>query len=145
MKLDLGCGPKKLAGFVGMDHFAHDGVDIVHDIETFSWPLEDGSCEHINASHVLEHLKPWMLVGVMNEAWRVLQPGKALDVRTPYGPAFDFDPTHCIRFQESSFLYFDHTTPYHSIYKPKPWKVIFSKRNDLESELRTILKKEVLS
>ncbi len=65
-----------------------------------------------------------------------------MDIRTPYGPAYAFDPTHCILFQESSFYYLDPSTPYHAIYKPRPWDIVYSKREDSILELRTILKKK---
>lgn len=144
MKLDIGCGPNKRPGYFGLDSTRHEGVDMVHDLEITPWPLDSLTFEAINASHVLEHLNPRMLMRVMNDAWRVLEVGGTMDIRTPYGAAYAFDPTHCILFQESSFLYFDPSTPYHAIYKPMPWEIIFSKRNPLDLELRTILKKKDL-
>lgn len=141
MNLDIGCGNKKLQGYVGMDHQTREGVDIVHDIEVFPWPLESGAYEKANASHVMEHIKPWLLVSVMNEAWRVLEAGGEITIRTPYGAAFDFDPTHTIRFQESSFAYFDHRSRYFEIYRPLPWEVVSMTRNEIDLELKTIMKK----
>ena len=101
MKLDIGCSSKKLPGYTGMDFIAQEGVDIVHDLESFPWPIESGIVEDINASHVMEHLKPWTLIPVMNECHRVMDKGGKMDIRTPYGAAYAFDPTHCILFQES--------------------------------------------
>ena len=58
IKLDIGCGDNKQVGFVGMDIRELDGVDIVHNIEQFPYPLPDESCSMVVASHVLEHVNP---------------------------------------------------------------------------------------
>ena len=41
IRLDIGCGANKAPGFVGMDMRALPGVDIVHDVEQYPWPLPD--------------------------------------------------------------------------------------------------------
>ena len=56
MKLELGCGPSKGDGYTGMDLFAYEGVDIVHDMDVFPWPIEDGACTEIRAIHLVEHV-----------------------------------------------------------------------------------------
>lgn len=56
ISLDVGCGPNKRKGSVGMDMHPFDGVDIVHDINVFPWPIPDDSCSLIIASHVLQHI-----------------------------------------------------------------------------------------
>ncbi len=56
-KLDLGCGPKKRAGYVGVDALPAPGVDYVIDIETEPLPFPDGSVSHVFSSHCPEHLK----------------------------------------------------------------------------------------
>lgn len=71
IKLDVGCGANKAgADFVGMDVRKLPGVDIVHNIEKFPWPIPDESCSLIVASHVLEHINPAntdpRLVGLVN-------------------------------------------------------------------------------
>ena len=56
--LDIGCGANKNEGFVGMDVRELPGVDIVHNIEQFPYPLPDECCSMVVASHVLEHINP---------------------------------------------------------------------------------------
>lgn len=56
--LDVGCGASKNDGYVGMDVRPLPGVDIVHNLEKFPWPLDDESCILVHASHVLEHINP---------------------------------------------------------------------------------------
>lgn len=58
IRLDIGCGGNKMPGFVGMDYREMDGVDIVHDVLRFPWPLPDESVNIAVASHLVEHLSP---------------------------------------------------------------------------------------
>lgn len=58
IKLDIGCGENKQDGFVGIDMRASSGVDIVHDLEEFPWPLPDDCVVLAIASHVVEHINP---------------------------------------------------------------------------------------
>lgn len=58
IKLDIGCGENKQPGFVGMDIRESAGVEIVHNLEQFPWPLPDESVSMATASHVLEHITP---------------------------------------------------------------------------------------
>lgn len=59
IKLDVGCGSNKQpGGFVGMDARPLDGVDIVHNLEKFPWPLPDESVSFATAAHILEHINP---------------------------------------------------------------------------------------
>jgi hypothetical protein len=58
IRLDIGCGANKVKGFVGMDYRPLEGVDIVHDVMLFPWPLPDESVQTAIASHMLEHISP---------------------------------------------------------------------------------------
>ena len=40
--LDVGCGSKKYPGAVGLDLSADTDADVVHDLDAFPYPLEDG-------------------------------------------------------------------------------------------------------
>lgn len=57
--LDIGCGGNKQDGFVGMDVRNLPGVDIVHNVLKFPWPLEDESVLQAMASHLIEHIPPF--------------------------------------------------------------------------------------
>ena len=59
LSLDVGCGAYKRQGSVGMDIRPLPGVDVVHDITHFPWPIPDGVCGVVTASHVLEHIPKW--------------------------------------------------------------------------------------
>jgi SAM-dependent methyltransferase len=123
--LDFGCGGNKQPNFVGMDKRPLEGVDIVHDIEVFPWPLPDESCLTIVGSHIIEHIKPWLTIDLFNELWRVLKVGGQLALSTPYAGSTGYwqDPTHCNGFTPTTFLYFDPRHFLYNIYKPKPWLI----------------------
>jgi SAM-dependent methyltransferase len=125
--LDVGCGLDKTPTFVGIDKIAGPGVDIVHDLEVFPWPLDDESCLTVVVRHVVEHIKPWLTLQFFDELWRVLKPRGQIAVMTPYAGSSLYwaDPTHCNGFTEKTFWYFDPEIlgGLWRIYKPKPWKI----------------------
>lgn len=128
IKLDIGCGENKQpGGFVGIDIRDLPGVDIVHDVEVYPWPLPDESVVMAVCSHLVEHINPhkFGFVNFMNEVWRVMKPDGWLAVACPYAysPGFAQDPTHCNMINEATFTYFDPTQPLYQIYKPKPWRI----------------------
>ena len=132
--LDIGCGENKQPGFFGIDKRDVPGVDCVHDLETFPYPLPDDSCSIILGSHIVEHIKPWLMPDFMNELWRIMRPAGELMLSHPYGVNSGFvqDPTHCNPCNEATWMYFcpempkmlgGGPSPLYPIYKPKPWKV----------------------
>ena len=125
INLDVGCGNKKQHGFVGMDKRELPGVDIVWDLEKFPYPVDDNDCLVIVASHIVEHIKPWLTIPMFDELWRIMKPGGQLAIVTPYAgsPGYWADPTHCNGFTENTFLYFDHRHQLYGTYSPKPWEI----------------------
>lgn len=125
IRLDIGCGANKQKNFVGMDKRKLEGVDIVHDLERFPYPLPKDICLTIVGSHIVEHIKPWLMIDFMDELWRIAKVGCQLALAMPYGVSHGFvqDPTHCNPCNETTFQYFDPVYPLYQIYKPKPWKI----------------------
>jgi SAM-dependent methyltransferase len=125
IKLDIGCGGNKQKGFIGMDARALEGVDIVHNLEDFPYPIPSDSCGTILGSHIIEHIKPWYTIPLFDELWRMLRVGGQLILSTPYAGSAGFwqDPTHCNGFNEATFQYFDPRFPLWNIYKPKPFHI----------------------
>jgi predicted SAM-dependent methyltransferase len=125
IRLDIGCGDNKQDGFIGLDKRELDGIDIVHDLEVFPYPLPDEVCSVIVGSHIVEHIKPWLTIDLFNELWRIMQPDGKLVLATPYAGSRPFwqDPTHCNGFNEVTWQYFDPDYPLYDIYKPKPWLI----------------------
>ncbi|CAB4134664.1 Methyltransferase type 11 [uncultured Caudovirales phage] len=94
-KLDIGCGKNKREGFIGVDQYAMDGVDIVMDVRQ-KWTFDSDSVEEAHCSHFLEHLSGPERVKFYNELFRVLKPGAKATIITPHwasNRAYG-DPTH---------------------------------------------------
>lgn len=128
IRLDIGCGAGKHGEtWVGIDFQALPGVDIVHDLTVFPWPLESDSVLTAVASHVVEHIPPANLgfVKFMDEVWRVMKMGGEFAIVTPHGysPGYLQDPTHCNPCNENTWLYFAKDHPYRSFYNCKPWAI----------------------
>lgn len=144
IRLDIGCGGNKHDGFVGIDYRPLKGVDIVHDLEVFPWPLPDESALMAVSTHVVEHINPHggTFIKFMDEVWRILKPDGEFGIVTPYAGSTGYyqDPTHCNPCNENTFRYFDpldHVTEgsLYRIYKPMPWKIkfnAFTKEGNLE-------------
>jgi SAM-dependent methyltransferase len=92
--LDIGCGSAKTPGAVGLDISAETDADIVHNLDVFPYPIEDGSFDQILLQDVIEHVRE--PIRVFEELHRISRPGARIQLRTPhfssvlaYG-----DPTH---------------------------------------------------
>lgn len=112
--IDLACGQKKRDGYYGVDIADVDGVDLVHDLSVFPWPLETGSAESVYCAHYVEHTYPVGgqqdgLIMFMNEVHRICQPGGVVEITHPYAlssRAFQ-DPTHTRFIPEATWWYFN--------------------------------------
>jgi ubiquinone/menaquinone biosynthesis C-methylase UbiE len=93
-KIDLGCGPKKTQGALGVDHFPYPGVDVVFDLNKFPWPLNDNLFETVYASHVIEHIN--FIPEFMREIHRISKHQADVHIITPHFSSLDSwkDPTH---------------------------------------------------
>jgi len=83
--VDIGCGRKKLPGYIGIDIRKFDEVDHVLNIEKDRFPFEDNSVDAINAEQILEHLGDGLL-HCINECWRILKPKGFFRITVPCFP-----------------------------------------------------------
>jgi SAM-dependent methyltransferase len=115
-KLNLGCGSLPERGWVNVDLADLPGVDVVHDLDVFPWPWEDGSIERIKAYDIFEHIaRP---LEFMRECHRVLRAGGILDIHTCYWRSQNAftDPTHLRACTEETFDYWIPGTYLHGRY-----------------------------
>lgn len=56
VKLDVACGASKPAGWVGIDVARVPGVDHVHDLFHFPWPVAADSVGEVRCVHFVEHI-----------------------------------------------------------------------------------------
>lgn len=105
LALDLGAAHRKPPGYLGVDQYARDGVDI---IATLPAPLDlpDDSVGLLRAVDFLEHVPA--KVPLINELYRLLAPGGMLLTLTPSsdGRGAYQDPTHVAYYNENSFWYY---------------------------------------
>jgi predicted SAM-dependent methyltransferase len=109
--LDLGCGPNKIHGALGVDMRAVPGVDLICDIEQ-PLPFTASSVDVVWLRHVIEHVRN--LIGLMEEVYRISRPGAVVEIIVPYYTsrgAFR-DPTHVRYITEDTFQYFEPPTDY---------------------------------
>ncbi len=103
--LDLGAAHNKPPGYLGVDVYAGEGVDIVADISQ-GIDLPDSSVGVIRAVDFLEHVPD--KIALFNELYRLLAHGGLLLSLTPSteGRGAFQDPTHVAYYNENSFWYF---------------------------------------
>ena len=105
LKIDLGCGRWKPAGFIGVDCSPNPQVDVVADLNR-RFPFADHSVELIRGHDVVEHLPD--RIHTMNEIWRIAQPKATVDILVPStdGRGAFQDPTHISFWNLNSFRYY---------------------------------------
>jgi len=134
VSLDVGCGPSKQRGCLGIDRVALPGVDIVHDIQEFPWPVPDNVCARIIMSHVWEHVEPRYRFRLMDELWRIIRPDGQLLIACPYAGTFlaHAHPEHYLCPNEATFQFFDPDYPLFmsgSYGLVRPWKIVRNEPN----------------
>ena len=98
LKLNLGCGSRKMAGFVNVDCFAACQPDLVVNLEETPWPWGDDSVDEIKLIHVLEHLgqDTATFLAIVKEMYRVCRDGARIEIVVPHPRSDNYlsDPTH---------------------------------------------------
>ncbi len=84
LRLDLGAGRTKEAGWTSVDVLPEFKPDVVCDLGFEEWPWKDNSVEEARASHFVEHLTAIQRIHFANELWRVLKPGAKATIITPH-------------------------------------------------------------
>lgn len=105
MKLNLGAGDERPAGFLNVDILPGEGVDVVADLNRCPWAFATESVDYIRAYHVFEHLADKALT--LNECWRILRPGGTLEFEVPTTDGWGAwsDPQHVSYWNEDVLNY----------------------------------------
>ncbi len=82
VKLHLGCGTNKLAGWINIDSVESCKPDLIHDL-TQPLPYGDQSADDILAEDLLEHFDKYMRFVVFGDWARVLKAGGMMTVQVP--------------------------------------------------------------
>ena len=104
--LELGCGPNKTPGRIGIDRIDLPGVDIVADIDKGLGFLPDSSVDAIYSESFFEHVND--LEGLVREVARVLKPDGYNWLFVPHfsNPYYYSDYTHKSFFGLYTLRYF---------------------------------------
>jgi MoaA/NifB/PqqE/SkfB family radical SAM enzyme/SAM-dependent methyltransferase len=81
VRLDLGCGMGKPAGFIGLDRSPMPGVDVAADLDK-PLPFASNSVDLVLASHSLEHVEN--LTEAIKEIYRVCKHRAQVCIVSPY-------------------------------------------------------------
>jgi len=111
MKINLGCGYQKMAGYLNVDNDPACRPDQLVDLEKIPWPFADNSVQEILAAHVIEHLgqTPQMWMEIWKELWRVSANGCLVKITVPHPRHDNFlaDPTHVRPILPDTIAMFD--------------------------------------
>lgn len=122
LKLDLGCGPNKQPGFIGIDTIQFPEVDVRMNLGTETWPWDDNSVDEAHCSHMVEHLTAPERIHFVNELYRVLKPGASCSLIVPHWASTRAygDLTH--QWPPVSEMWF--------YYLSKEWRAVNAPHND---------------
>jgi len=114
LKLHLGCGVKKLPGYVNCDLSKDVGPDVVVDVCNLSKKFRKESVDEILTEHTIEHVEDFRKA--MKEVHKVLRKGAVARIVVPYATIPSaFHPHHRWYFTKESFAPFqkDHGLSYY--------------------------------
>ena len=81
VRYNIGCGGRRIAGYIGVDAVKRDTVDIVAKADRI--PVPGNEAEEIMAIHLWEHFYLWQCEDVIREWKRILKPGGHLILELP--------------------------------------------------------------
>lgn len=119
-KVEIGCGKTKTEGYIGVDRFPLEGVDIVADINN-GLPFETNSVDVIFACHSLEHMDD--LQQIMDEIFRICKNGAIINILSPYYNTHTNIANffHKINFNEDTMRFF--STEVTSVINPEEYRI----------------------
>lgn len=107
MKINLGCGDKRVPGFVGVDRHRTAAVELVCDVER-SLPFRDSTIEAIHLDNLIEHVLD--ITALLRELVRVGRSGARITIVTPHFSSLAswMDPTHLHHLSYGSMGHYEH-------------------------------------
>lgn len=106
MKLNLGCGNKRKEGFVGVDAFECEAVDVIADLNDHL-PFDDDSVDEVWMDNVIEHIPD--IPKLFKEIHRICIQGAQITIMTPHFASIASwrDPTHVHHLSYFSMNHFE--------------------------------------
>lgn len=81
INLNIGCGPTRIDGEIGIDRYTTKSADVVADMRYLPFP--DNSIDFIRCDHVLEHQPVRDVLQVLMESYRCLKSEGTLRIGVP--------------------------------------------------------------
>jgi hypothetical protein len=111
MKFNMGCGHRKLPGFVNVDASPLSEPDEIVDLEAIPWPWPDGCASEVRFLHSLEHMggEPKVFLAIMGELYRIAEDGCRVLINVPHPRHDNYlgDPTHVRPITTKTLALFD--------------------------------------
>lgn len=107
-RIDFGCGKNKRPGYIGVDIFMDEKVDVVCNVDKEPLPFDMDSISIIRAVHSIEHIKD--PIKLFNQFYMICKNGAYIYIVVPHpaSPYYFQDPTHKSFYTEQTFQkYFD--------------------------------------
>lgn len=106
MKINLGCGNKTKNGYIGIDKYSSDAVDLYADINK-GLPFRDSSIHAVYVDNLIEHIPD--IPGLMQEIHRVSKHDASVTIITPHFTSDSSwrDPTHMHHLSVFSMEHFE--------------------------------------
>jgi hypothetical protein len=137
-RLNMGCGFKKLKGYLNVDVSAKCAPDEVYDFNMTPWPWGTDSFERVHANNCLEHLgqTPEIFLNVIKEMYRVSKDGCEWNINVPHHRCDNFwnDFTHVRVITPTTFTLFDQHKNVDSL-KNNLSDSVFGLMNDIDLEV----------
>ena len=121
VKLNLGCGFRKMDGYVNIDNREIVKPDVCGDVFKVLGSYADSSVDEVRAFDFMEHIERPMVIPLMREIHRVLKKGCVFHFFIPStdGRGAFMDPTHVSFWNIDSWLYFCEPI-WHDLYPDLP-------------------------
>ena len=86
LKLNLGCGNKKIQGYINADNSEYCNPDILLDLENVPYPFASDSADEIRMKSVLEHMpvNPKKFFVILKEIYRICKNSAKLYIECPH-------------------------------------------------------------
>lgn len=114
LKINLGCGNKRLDGFIGVDRFPCEAAGVLCDVSR-SLPFRDGSVDEFYLDNLIEHVPD--IPALMAELVRTARNGAKITIITPHFTSLSSwkDPTHLHHLSYFSFDHFEKMSVRHYV------------------------------
>ena len=114
LRVNLGCGNKRLDGYIGVDRFPCQGAAVLCDVSR-SLPFRDNSVDEFHLDNLIEHLSD--IPALMAEIVRTARGGAKITIITPHFTSLSSwkDPTHLHHLSYFSFDHFEKMSVRHYV------------------------------